>query len=172
MEFGSTWPVTLQANLIAAGYSGVVVPWIGIPGASVASTKARVDADVAARTEKFLNALLFNLGAAEMAGTMPAQATWEADVGYILDAFHAKYPAIQVYVAKPWRRDQDADADTLAGWIDNVVAARAGWANVGHDERVWLKGADNGATMTYDGVHYSAAGNTECTAQWKAILGY
>jgi hypothetical protein len=40
------------------------------------------------------------------------------------------------------------------------------------DERVWLEGGDDGATMTTDGVHYSSAGQTACAAAWQTVLGY
>jgi len=49
--------------------------------------------------------------------------------------------------------------------------ARPGVAYLGHDERVWLEGGDDGATMTTDGRHYSAAGQAECAAQWRSVIG-
>lgn len=60
----------------------------------------------------------------------------------------------------------------MAGWIDAIIADYPGRCYAGHDERIWLEGGDNGATMTYDGTHYSAAGQAECVNQWKTILGY
>ena len=33
-----------------------------------------------------------------------------------------------------------------------------------------LEGGDDGATMTSDGIHYSAAGLAEVIAQWSAII--
>lgn len=100
------------------------------------------------------------------------EATWKANLGAMLDAIHAKWPTATVYVTRPWMRGYDADCDTLAGWIATVLSTRGPWAVAGDDERVWLRGADNGATMTSDGLHYSAAGNTEKAAQMKAVLGY
>jgi lysophospholipase L1-like esterase len=137
--------------------------------------KALVDADIAARPEEIITALLFNLGVNDVNLGIPAQAAWESNAGYILDAFHTRWPGIKVYMMKVWYRagaPAQADLDTLNTWIDNVVGARAGWAFVGPNEQVWLEGGDDGATMTYDGVHYSAAGNAECAAQWKTALGY
>jgi len=100
------------------------------------------------------------------------QTQWKANLTAMLDAIHAKWPAAAVYVTRPWVRGFDSDCNTLAGWISDVVATRATFAAVGDDERVWLKGADNGATMTSDGLHYSVAGNTEKAAQMKTLLGY
>jgi hypothetical protein len=134
--------------------------------------KALVDADIAARSsEEWIGSLLVNLGVNE-ASSLPSQATWEGNLAYILDAFHTRWPNIKVYVMRPWSRQDITPFNTMAGWIANVVGARASWASVGPDERVWLEGGDNGVTMTYDGTHYSAAGHTACAAQWKTVLGY
>jgi hypothetical protein len=100
-------------------------------------------------------------------------AEYQAALERVLDALHAKYPQAAVYVARPWRRGATL-VEATNDWatrIAAVVAARA-WAHLGHDERVWLEGGDDGATMSSDGVHYSAAGITECANQWKTVLGY
>jgi hypothetical protein len=144
-------------------------------GETVALARTRIDADLATMlgpASVNVTRILFNLGVTNFAA-LPAQATWEADYAYLLDALHAKYPAALIYCARPWAVGYDAEADTLAGWLATVVAARSPWAQLGHDERVWLKGADNGATMTSDGVHYSyPAGFAAAAAQWMTALGY
>lgn len=152
----------------------MTVATLAAGGATVASRKATVDADIAARATEPIRALLVNLGVNDISGGLPSQAQWEADLGYILDAFHTQYPPIQVYVMRPWMGYciTNPDCDTVATWIGNVVTARAGWANLGPDERVWLENGDGGVTMTTDLIHYSAAGNAECAAQWKTVLGY
>lgn len=137
-------------------------------GQSMAALKAAVDADLAGFTsDYFMRYVLVN---ATVNG-WPDLTNTEADLAYIVDAFHAKFPLARVYIVKPWMRGQDAAANTFAAEVDNILSTRA-WASVGHDERVWLKGADDGAAMTVDGVHYSTAGINACAAQWKAILGY
>lgn len=113
--------------------------------------------------------VLINLGVNELPA-LPSSATWQSNYLTILDAVNARYPNAQILVAKPWRAGFDAAADTVAGWIDSVVAARSSFTALGHDERGWLKGADNGATMTTDGVHYSSAGNTEAAEQWLTAI--
>jgi lysophospholipase L1-like esterase len=138
----------------------------------VASMKATVDADLIARSsDEWASAVLFNLGANDLLA-MPAEATWESNAEYILDAFHVKWPLAQVYLMRPWRRGYNSEADTLAGWIGTVVAARPTFAHLGPDERVFLKGADDGATYTSDGVHPNAAGYVLTAAQWQTVLGY
>lgn len=113
--------------------------------------------------------VLVNLGAND-AGT--AEGAYTASLGYVVDAYHTVFPAARVYVSLPWRRGLDVTYDTMAGWISGLVAARAGWCFVADDERSWLEGGDDGVTMTIDGIHYSAAGNTEKTAQMLTVLGY
>lgn len=166
------WQSSLQSSISAGG---VITPVdsITLNGGTVATMKARVDADLAALTNPITPAyLLFNLGVNDVSQGLPAEATWKANAGYILDAFHTRWPSINVYVMKVWdRQGPQNDLDTLNTWIDAVVAARVGWAHVGPNEQVWLEGGDDGATMTYDGVHYSASGNAACAAQWKTVLG-
>lgn len=112
---------------------------------------------------------MYNIGVNDfVAGT---HAQWVADVEYVADAVHARWPAAIFYITKPWKSGFDSTADTYAGWVDEIVAART-FARVGDDERVWLKGADNGATNTTDGIHYSAAGETAAVTAKKTVLGY
>ena len=88
-----------------------------------------------------------------------------------IDILQTKWPAAKIYCVQTWIRGKNGEAATMAGWINTIVAARAN-TFVGHNETVWLEGGDDGATMTSDGVHYSAAGNVEAAVQWKATLGY
>lgn len=147
---------------------------LGRNGATVASMKATVDADLAQMTGPdlvWMRHVLVNLGANDFAA-MPAEADYKTNLGYILDAIHTKWPNATVYVARAWTRGAGmAAANTLAGWTATVVGARS-WAALGPDERVWLENGDDGATYTYDGTHYNAAGNTAAAAQWMTALGY
>lgn len=145
-------------------------PVLAMNGWKVANLAAGVDAWITTATAPVRWALV-NIGAVDLAdGT--AQAAYEADLAYVLDAIHAAWPACRVRVSKAWRRGYDAQADAMAGWIDNVLATRGAFAAVGDDERVWLKGADDGATMTYDGVHYSPAGQAEKVSRTLTAMGY
>jgi hypothetical protein len=158
--FGPATPTSTVAGILARG------------GLTMSELRGFIDADLAAMTDDavfapkvvLVNATVNSIGAVGL--------QWQTDLAYIVDAMHTKYPSALVYIAKPWRQGYDAQCDTLAGYIDTIIAARAGWAFAGHDERVWLKGADDGATMTYDGIHYTAVGNTEAASQWQTALGY
>ena len=142
----------------------------GVPGATVASMATGIDA-LLATVSPGAAGVLINLGVNEMSA-LPAEATWRADYQTIIDAAHTKWPTATIWLARPWMRGYDAESDTLAGWIATLQAANAGYVSVGTDERVWMEGGDNGVTMTTDGVHYSAAGQTECAVQWRTSLGY
>ena len=144
---------------------------------TVATRKSSINADLAnfdsvKISEGLENVVLCNLGVQEAALPLPLEATWKENYQYIIDAFVAAMPNVKIYLVKPWGRELETNVNTLAGWIDDLIAANPATCFAGHDERSWVKGVDDGATMTYDGLHYSAAGMVECAAQWKTILGY
>lgn len=145
---------------------------VGVGGATVATLTTALTATLAAMPVANLAGdirVLINLGVNDMLA-LPAEATWTANYLTILDAIHEKWPTARVYLMRPWARTQDANSDTVAGWVAAIVAARSSFVSIGPDERIWLKGADDGATMTTDGTHYSAAGNTAAATQWAAVL--
>jgi lysophospholipase L1-like esterase len=69
---------------------------------------------------------------------------------------------------RAWRRDLDAECNTLAGWIDDIVALRSD-CHVGPDERVFLENGDDGATYTGDGTHPNAAGYQLTADEWRGM---
>lgn len=115
--------------------------------------------------------ILVNLGANDL--TASPSPTTETDfkqaMSDLIDLLRSYYPNASIWFAKPWIRSHDSDSFTMGTWIAAVAASKN--VNVGINENVWLKGADNGVTNTYDGIHYSGAGETACAAQWKAVLG-
>jgi FMN-dependent NADH-azoreductase len=156
--------MTPSANTTRFGISsGTVSDHVGL----IASELAKVPAN---QTEYIF---ILNLGINDIGLGQNVETTWKANYLTILDAIHAAFPTAKAYVAKPWSRGNAgwySSLDTMAGWIDSITAARSTFTYAGPDERTWVKGADDGATMTSDGVHYSTAGNTEAAAQWKAII--
>jgi len=143
--------------------------FIAYLGTTVSYMAAHIDA-ILAKASGTPAYILCDIGVVECESTLPAKATWEANYQYIIDAFHVKWPAARIYLAKPWGQGCDANCATLAGWIDDLVAASPMVVHAGHDEQIWLAAADNGATMTTDRFHYSAAGIAEVINQWKTIL--
>lgn len=116
--------------------------------------------------------VLINMGANDAVQPTP-QVDFEAQLTSIIDQCRTKWgTGIQIYVAKPWRSDESANCDILAGYIDNVIATYASNVYDGPDERIWLENGDNGATYTSDGIHYNAAGAIEAADQWLTVLGY
>lgn len=162
----------------------IVNPWLGRLAFSIPGTWAIEDVAVSGTTAAYWasnitsklatavhtpHSVLFNIGANDL-GTGVTEAAWIANVGAVIDAVAAKWPGVLFYIMRPWKRGQDAAADTMAGWINSVVAAKA-TARLGPDERVWLKNGDDGVTYSGDGIHYNNAGETVCAAQWKSTLG-
>jgi len=145
----------------------------GVSGATVASAAAGISSILALlpdTTDPNVE-VLCNWGSNDSV-SMPAEATFKANYLAILDAIHAKWPQAKARMTLPWRRGYDANCDTLATWIGAVQASRA-WAYIADDERVWMKGADNGATMSVDGIHYSVpTGRAEKIVQARTVLGY
>lgn len=155
--------------LVNSNYDfGEATPRCAAGGRTADNTAAAIDAHLATVTGTPTH-VLFNLGANDVSA-LPSSADWIADASYIIDAIHAKWPYAKIYIAYPWRQGYTTECNTLAGYIDSVIALYPTFVFAGHNERVWLEGGDDGATMTTDGVHYSSAGQTECEAQWRAIL--
>ena len=169
----NTWPAALTSLLYTVSGLHWTLANQAVGGETVAQAAAIIDAKLTAMNVTNANEsdirVLANWGANDVS-TLPAEATWKANYATIIDAVVAKWPTAKVYLVKPWRRGEAADCNTLAGWIDDLVALYPGVAFVGHDERTWLEGGDDGATMTTDGVHYSTAGQAAAAAQWEAII--
>lgn len=100
------------------------------------------------------------------------EAAFKADYAYILDAVHTRFPLASVGVNLPWARGEDVDAATAKTWIEAVLLPRAAWTFIAVDEAVTVKGADDGATNTYDGIHLSAAGITAVSQAIVTAMGY
>jgi lysophospholipase L1-like esterase len=142
----------------------------GVGGSTTTDWVSYIGPIVASDQHLLVTAVLLNLGVNDMsAGT--SQAAYISNLQYVLDQVHARWPAALVYIAYPWKAGFDTQANAMAGWVDTVVASRS-FARHGHDERIWLKGSDNGASETIDGVHYSVTGENLLWPLWKTILGY
>jgi lysophospholipase L1-like esterase len=138
-------------------------------GKTVALCAAEIDAELATRTD-VPDHVLINLGAND-ADDGVTEGDWKTGYAYILDAVHAKWPNANIYLMRPWRRDNDAVCDDFATWIADIIAdGRSSWAFEGPDERVFLENGDNGTTYTTDGTHPTAAGYTLTAEQWVSVI--
>ncbi len=92
--------------------------------------------------------------------------------GYlIVDSIHARFPSAVIYFQNVWSSNVSAATlDSLNTFINLIVSNRPGVALHGPDERVWLKGSDNGATYSSDGTHYTEAGLKKCASEWYKII--
>lgn len=117
--------------------------------------------------------ITINLGANDFVNGGAAagnQANWIGQYQAVIDQLHGQCPGARIGIVQPWSRNWDTESDRLAAWIPSVVSGRA-WAYVGPDERVILKGADNGATYTVDGIHPTAGGYGLEAAAWITAFG-
>jgi lysophospholipase L1-like esterase len=166
----NAWPADLVTALNAA--TDPSETWrhdnVGVSATGAAYWATNVGSILAPLKDNHVTALI-NLGVNDF-GTA-TESTWKANMLTTADAIAARWPAAQVYVMRPWKRSNDTTANTYAGWIADLIAVRS-FLHAGPDERIWLKGLDDGATMTTDGIHYNAAGEAEAVAQWRSVLGH
>jgi hypothetical protein len=149
----NTWGETLAAELTADGPIHWAGDNVGVGATTVAYWYINIDASIASQPDNHVVALV-SLGVNDFGSI--SEATWITQYQYIVDAIRARWPAIEIYIMRPWKRNHDAQADMVAGWIDTIVASRS-FLHLGPDERIWLKSDDDGATNTYDGIHYRLA---------------
>lgn len=119
--------------------------------------------------------IMVNLGINNITGVGGAvfdETTNKASLQTIISGCVSRWPTCRVYLTKVWGQGYDADSNTFAGWVDDLVAANPANVRVGLDERITIKAGDNGATNTIDGIHYSVAGIAAAAAAWKTIIGY
>jgi hypothetical protein len=131
--------------------------------------------------------ILLNLGANDVGfggsfgpWVLPDQTTWQNNYIAVINTLHTQWPAATIGITKPWKRQPGQDEtlfDTMAGWIDNVVAARPAFAFVLDDERVWFK--PNALTYSNDStdgstvVHYNPPAGQQAGAAAKlTALGF
>ena len=162
-----------QGPLVAAIETQTGTAWnrrkIFESGSTVAELLATVNAqigDVPGRPAY----VLINIGVVDMNAPMTSEENFKADYSAIIDTIRFTWTGISIYLMRPWKVGYDAESDTMAGWISDIISGYASGVYAGPDERIWLEGGDNGATMTSDGVHYSVAGHAACAVQWLAVL--
>lgn len=145
-------------------------PRFGVPGYTTAQMKTYIDNNLASVTGT-ANNITINLGANDMT-SMPTQSAFKASLTSIIDSLRAKWSGCKIYVARPWRQGHDTDANNLATWIGEVIATYGSNVYAGIDERVVVKGSDDGASETIDGIHYSQAEEPVIAAAWTTSMGY
>lgn len=166
----NTWPDQLVSTL--DGLTVDVQTWrqdnVGLSASTAGYWAANLSNILVGQKDNHA-VVLVNLGVNDFATATETQ--WKADMLNVLDAVKARWPAAEIYLMRPWKRNFNAKADTFAGWIADLIASRS-FLHAGPDERVWLRGSDDGAAMTTDGIHYNAAAQVEAATQWRAVLGY
>lgn len=170
------WHRQLRVNLNATGITPHILSVYdrGVAFQTVATAvTVTIPAINAVTTNSPMRYILMNWGVNEMSNWgAVVEATWKANYLSIIDAAHARFPVATIWLMRPWARNNEAHAATLKGWIDDIIAARSEYVFAGPDESVWLKGGDDGATNSTDGVHYSTAGQAACAAAYQSTMGF
>jgi len=143
-------------------------------GWMTSNVRAEIDAYLASmvEVEKVPEFVLINLGSNDVFyvhyGPLTYE-TWSADMGYIMDAVHAKWPDARVLLARPFSTGAEFGAafdlydDT---WIPAVIAPRSDWAGLGPDERAYL------VPYLADVTHPTAEGYQLTADEWQTAMGY
>jgi hypothetical protein len=153
---------------------------VGVGGQTSTYWVNNIAASIAAHPDNH-RIVLYQIGVNEFGSITQAQ--WIANVEYVLDTMHARWPAAAMYLSKPWKCapangvcTADAIADQYAAWVDQVVSERSSFVNVGDDERAWFKPnylAYSDDTGNLVGLHfYTPSGQARKTLETKTLLGY
>lgn len=159
------------ADSITSKYPQIINGYPRYAGGGWTTQNVKDGIDSALSTRNFTpQYALINLGANDV-NSNPGE-VWKTNTAYIVDAIKTKWPNIQVYLTKVWRRNTGSQAVNIAyinNFIDELVSERD-WLHVGVNEANILEGGDDGITYTSDGVHPNAAGcELEATA-WRTTL--
>lgn len=165
------YPPLLVASLTTAtGVAWAESPLrIGRPGYTSAMMRALIDKDLTTLPSA-PDWILVNLSINDAGGV---EATITADMNYILDAMHVKFPSARILLMRVWSSGAPSGGvSMLDDTIYPALVATRPYCALGPDERVFLKGSDNGATYTADGIHPNHAGYVLTAAQWQTAMGY
>lgn len=161
---------TLITNLLATGH-WATVGYTGVnavSGITTGSFRGQFIAFLAAQTLQ-PDWVLINLGSNDtphIHDGSQTQTAWLSDMGIVLDAIHVRWPSTKVRLMRILNTSYLTECNTLAGWMDTVVASRSAWAAVGPDERVFLPG------HLADITHPDASGYVLTASQWQTTMGY
>jgi hypothetical protein len=147
---------------------------LSISGATVASIKAIIDADLSSRTydpgKEYR--FLINLGINDGAAT---ESQFKLDYLYIIDALKVKFPNAEMYLTYPAARNREELIIKLASWISDIVAARSTFVHDGDNEAIWFENGDNYTALSNnnDGLHRNTTtGQDAEIAAKRAAIGY
>lgn len=161
---------TLATSLAATGHWQSVgfTGALGQSGGTTATVGSQVPGFLAVQTLQPEWALV-NLGSNDVGkihdGTLTST-TWLTSMGTLLDAIHTRWPTTKVRISRVYHTTYPTECNTIAGWMDTVVASRSAWAAVGPDERVFLPG------HVSDVTHPDSSGYVLTAAAWQTVMGY
>lgn len=176
---GVSWLDYLLTDITATGREGLEMPQrIATEGATVHDVALAID-DALAAALGTPSSVVLNIGSADLP-ELPDEGDWKSDYGYILDALQVQWPDVPIFVTIPWQAGYDDNADTLAGWLADVLSAGGiglGFPDVvvGSDERITLQrdGVINPLpTRMYNDDAPNTAGHTALGGRYLTALGF
>ena len=95
----------------------------------------------------------------------------------VIDAVHTKWSSAKIYLGKSYRAGTyTTQFETIAGWIDDLVAANPGVVFSGLDSRNFYTGHQSAAYggsepyLLVDDVHPNHAGFVVMAAAWQTAM--
>lgn len=146
---------------------------VATSGHLMADVEAALPAAIAAWTSE-PEYVFFNVGINNAATIVGNEAAFRTSMQNCLDLIHAAAADAKIYIMLVWARGNAAyqiTVNAVDAEISTVLAANPTFCYSWADERVWLQAADDGAVMTSDGKHYSAAGCTEAARLGRVATG-
>lgn len=169
---GYRWQLEQNVTAAVAGRDGQFLKSYGASGYTTATSKAGIDAYLASmvEVEKTPEWVLVNLGSNDATGLRSGAVTyasWSADMGYILDAVHTKWPLAQIRLMRPLHLTFETEYALYNGtWIPDIIATRPTFVGLGPDEWTFLPG------HLADVTHPDSSGYVLTGSEWLANLGY
>lgn len=114
---------------------------------------------------------LINIGANDVAN-LGTEEYCKGKLRTYVEAINAKWATTPIYFMRPWYGAYEAACDTLAGYLSDIAGEYA-YVNLGPDERVFIKGDDNGASTTMlpqPNAHPNGWGRRLAALEWADLI--
>lgn len=147
-----------------------------VNGTDIAEAAAAIDGWLTGHTvNSRVDNYVFFINFGILAADGETEANFKSNYLYVIDALQTKFVGCKIFVTYPGAGTFPTRHDTIAPWLNDIIAARSN-VYAGDDEETWARGADDYATMFYDLIHYAAVAHAAkvvaLRARTLAVLGY
>lgn len=162
----------LATNITSQFKNGITAINKSHPGYNVQNLKDATAADIASMNPEVpIPYVLLTIGNGDLWDPMPDHATWVSNCQFIVDAWKAAYPNVQIYCCREWSYDPAANEPILKSWWDEVIASRSTFVHAGPREVEVLPPLWPDTTNFADGIHPNAAGYHLLALDWQSKMG-